>query len=798
MLKNYLLISVRNLRKHFTYSLINIFGLGLGIATCLLLVTWITHELSYDRFNAKADRIFRASLSYSFGGQVAKTSLSPNALLPAMISLPETETGVRVYNPSGWNPFIVKYDEKLFQEDHFYVADSTFFDVFSYELLKGNSETALVLPYSVILTESMAKKYFGNEDAMGKVLKVNNANEYTITGIMKDAPSNSLLQFDFIASFSSIRAGREEPTWWSANYQTFVVLHKQADLENLISKTNGIAAEAVGEDLPGKSDYVRYRFTPLTDIYLKSDFDAEPETVSDIKYIYIFAAISILILVIACINYINLATARAGDRAKEVGIRKVAGALRKQLFAQFIGESVIITFLAFCFAFFLASLMLPLFNELTGKTFSNSILFQPLFVAISILSLLFIGLLSGIYPALAITSFKPLSVIKGNFKSSGRGIWLRKSLVVLQFGISVVLITGTLVIVKQLNFIQGKKLGYDRDNTIVIPLDVSTDKLFETFKTELLRKDAASYVGRGSESPVSIKGGYSINTSDSKDQGIIITGLLADESYLPATGIELIEGRNFTKQDIERLEKDTVYSYIVNESALAALYIDKQDAIGKTLSMQGQRKGEIIGVIRDFHFASLHTNISPMIIFPEAQQFSKIFIKMPAGNISANLEKVKRIYSSMVDHRPFEYQFLDEQYTALYTNEQRMGSVFIVFATLAIIIACLGLFGLVSFTASQKTKEIGIRKVLGANPVSIVQLITKDFTTLVVIAILAGLPIAYWTMSKWLNDFAYKTDIGTGPVIIASAICIFIALGTAGFQAVKAAMLDPARTLRNE
>jgi putative ABC transport system permease protein len=796
MIKNYILISFRNLRKHFTYSLINIFGLGLGLATCLLLVTWILHELSYDRFNERSERIYRGSLEYAFGGQVARTPVSPNALLPSLLTLPEIETGVRVFNPSAWNPYIVKYGEKLFQESKFYVADSTFFDVFSYTLIEGNPDKVLSEPYSVILTEAMAKKYFGDDDPIGKTLYVNNRQDYLITGIIENPPSNSLLQFDFIAPFTSIRAGQSELTWWSANFQTFAVLHPEADIKNVETKINDIVRKAVGQNLASANDYVRYNFMPLTDIYLRSDMGTEPEVTSDIRYIYIFAAVAFLILVIACINYINLATARAADRAKEVGIRKVVGALKNQLFLQFIGESIVITLFAFVFAYLLAQTMLPVFNEMTGKQFSGSLMTQPSFVFMSLAGLMIIAILSGAYPALAITSFKPVSVLKGNFKSSGRGIWLRKSLVVLQFGISVILITGTIVIVKQLNFIQEKKLGYDKENTIILPLDEKTREVYDAFRTELMRTEKAVQVSRGSESPTSIKGGYSINTNNSDQPGIITTGLLVDENYVPTMGMEIIKGRNFTKEDRERLAKDTVYSFILNEAAIAALFLREDEILGKPVSM-GSRRGEIIGVVKDFHFASLHTNISPLTIFPE-DQFNKVFIKMPAGNVKENLARVQETYSAMITHRPFEYQFLDQQYADLYTAETRMSSVSIVFAALAIIIACLGLLGLVSFSASQKTKEIGIRKVLGATATNIVVLITQDFTKLVLVAIALGIPVAYWMMSKWLHDFAYKTEIGVQPILISSLICVVIAFGTAGYQAVKAALIDPAKTLRNE
>lgn len=797
MLKNYILISFRNLRKHFSYSFINITGLGLGLATCLLLVLWISHELSYDQFHKNSDRIYRGSLEYGFGGQVAKTSVSPNALLPALKNFPEVEEGVRVFNLSAWNPFIVRYQDALFQEDHFYFADSSFFKVFSFSLLKGNPDKALTEPYSVILTKKIAKKYFGDEDPIGKTLTINNSREYKITGLMEDAPDNSLLQFEFIASFNSLGAGRGELTWWNANYQTFVLLHKTGSIISLEERINELVKKELAGELTNPGDYVRYNFIPLTDIHLRSEFDNEPEVVGDIKYVFIFAAIAFLVLVIATINYVNLATARASERAKEVSLRKVVGAVRQQLFFQFMGESIIITVLAFCLAFLLAQLSLPFFNSISGKHFVFFSLFQNEFLGYYTIALLVIATLAGVYPALIISAYNPGSVLKGSFKFSSRGIWLRKMLVVTQFSISIILIMGTLVINKQLNFIQQKKLGYDKENSIMLPYDKNTSEVYESLKTELIRTGAAQHVGRGSQSPVHIQSGYGIKTSEDSDRGIITRGLPADENYLAVFNMEFLDGRNFTRADIERVNNDTVYSFILNEAALAALSIDKEKAIGTKVEV-APRKGEIIGVVKDFHFSSLHQTISPLVIFPEESQLSHIFIKLPEGNPAKSLDKIKTVYSSIVPHRPFEYEFIDQQFASMYTAEQRMGTVVTGFATLAIIIACLGLVGLVSFSVVQKTKEISIRKVLGATATKIVVLITQDYTPLVITAVLIGVPIAYWTMDQWLSSFAYKESIGAGPVLYASLLCFIIAFGTAGYLAMRASFINPADNLRNE
>lgn len=797
MLKNYLLISFRNLRKQFSYSLINIAGLGLGLATALLLILWVSHELSYDSFHSKADRIYRSSMEYSFGGQVSKTLVSPTALLPALKSFAEVEEGVRVYNPSGWSPFIVKKDENIFQESKFFFADSTFFQVFDFELISGNKQKALTEPYAVILTENTAKKYFGNEDPVGKTLTVNNSREYSVTGVLKNIPSNSILHFDFLGSFNSLAVSREKPFWWSANYQTFFVLHKNASLTELDRKLNDLVKKELAAEITNEGDYVRYNSMKLTDIYLRSDYSTEEASLGDIKYVYIFSVIAVLVLVIASINYVNLATARAADRAKEVGLRKVVGAMRQQLFAQFMGESIVITVLSFLVAFLLAQLMLPVFNQLTGKEFTFSSLLSPTFLSISLGMLVLIALLSGAYPAMVITGFKPATVLKGNFRFSGRGIWLRKALVITQFSISVILIVGTLIIQKQLTFIQSTKLGYNKDNNIVLPYERNKPEVFASFKTELMRSGVVQEVGRGNESPVQIRGGYTINTAESSERGIIITGLPVDEGYIPSLGIELLQGRNFTEADVKRVSTDTVYTFILNESALAALFLDQETAIGTPVEL-GQRKGEIIGVVKDFNFSSLHNAIGPLVIFPEEFQLNHVFIKLNTGDTKQALEKIESISKTIYPHRPFEFQFVDQQYSALYQAEERMGSIFTVFATLAIIIACMGLFGLVSFSAAQRTKEISIRKVLGATAQNIVMLITRDYTPLILLAIVIGLPVSWLMMTKWLNSFAYKTEIGLSPLLWASLGCVVIAFGTASYQAIKAAITNPANNLRNE
>lgn len=797
MIKNYLLTALRSLLKHRFFTLLNIVGLSLGLSACLLLATWIRHELSYDRFHREIDRLYRASLEYSFGGQTAKTAVSPTALLPALQkNFAEIEGGVRFYNPASYSPFIVRNEDKVFQEGSFLFADSTFFSVFSFDVYEGNPLAALVRPNSVVLTRRTAQKYFGNEPAVGKTLEVNDGQEYLVTGLVEDPPAHSTIQFDFVASFSSLEASKEQ-IWWSANYQTYLIIAAGADLNALSDKIEAIVREAVASELTNPGDYVRYNLMAMRDIHLRSEV-LEPVPSGSLQYVYIFGAIAVLVLAIACINYVNLATARAAERAREVGVRKVTGATRQQLFIQFIGESVIVTTVSLGVALLIARLSLPAFNELTGKAFAADAFFAPHMLIIYTLAALLIAVAAGAYPALAITAFNPAQVLKGNFRTSSRGLWLRKSLVVFQFCISVTLIIGTLVVQKQLSFIQDRELGYDRENVIVVPLDDKLQGRYDQLRNEILRQDVAVNVGRATEAPISIMGGYSIVPEGAGNKvGIIVTASSVDETFIPTLGMTLLKGRNYTSADMKKVVSDTLYSFVVNESALREIGLTPDDAIGVRLNMNG-KKGDVIGVVKDFHFASLQKQITPLVLFNDPYNYNYVFLSLKPGNPTSALSALKSILQNLAPHRPFEYTFLDDQYQRMYDNEQRMGAIVTTFAALNIVIACLGLLGLVAFAAAQKTKEIGIRKVMGATRAHIMVLIMREFAGQVAVGIAAGIPIAYMFLDQWLGGFAYRTEVGFTPALLSALMCVAIALGAASFQAIQASLLDPARTLKSE
>jgi putative ABC transport system permease protein len=710
----------------------------------------------------------------------------------------EVENGVRVYNPSNRNPYIVKNGDNVFQEHKFYFADSTFFQVFSFRLLQGNPLKSLVEPNSVILTQSAARKYFNSEDVVGKTLTINNTTEYKITGLIEDCPSNSMIQYDFLASMSS-REESKQQIWWSANYQTFILVNPNTNIKQLQDKTNAIVKQALASELTNPGDYVIYNFTPFTNIYLKSDTD-EPEIVGSIQYVYVFSAIALLVLIIGCINYVNLATAKAADRAKEVGIRKVAGAVRRQLFLQFISESLIVTLIGICIAFILSSLSLSLFNSITGKHFIMTDLFSTRFLIMSASVWILIALLAGAYPALAITSFKPVSVLKGNFKNSGKGLWLRQSLVVFQFSVSIILMIGTGVILKQVDYIQEKKLGYDKENVVVMPLDKKSREVYSQLKTELERTGVVASIGRATEPPTKINGGYGMKYGTGPGRGIIVKAMAIDKDFVPTLKMKVVAGRNFTDGDFQKYKVDSVLSLIVNQAALKEIGLSIENAPGAKIDFNGS-KAVIVGIVEDFHFSSLHEKISPLALYTvqEDWQLGNVFVRLNSGDIKSSIDRLKSVSSSILSHRPFEYEFLDQKYQKMYDKEQRMSKVTIVFAVFAIAIACLGLFGLVAFAAAQRTKEIGIRKVLGATSIGIVGLITQNYIKLVLTAIIIGIPAAWWIMENlWLGSFAYRVNVGIGPLVLAALACIAIAFATASYQAVKAALVNPSKTLRSE
>lgn len=796
MLRNYFLIAWRSLWKNKTTALINIVGLSTGLTCCLLMVLYLQHEISYDKFQEKGDRVVRVIMEYGFNdGPPTKGNFTSTKVFPAFKrNFPEVEDGVRMTLATR----LVKYREHLFNEKKFMYADSTFFNVFpSFKLKIGQAGEVLKDPNRVVLTESAARKYFGNiSDAVGKTLEISSRQDpFLVTGVVEDCPSNSQIKFDFLASFSSLGETQEE-TYWNANFTTYLLLKDQPSIASLQAKIKPFMKKEMA-NVAGA--YVNFELEPYTKIHLYSPYDGfEPN--SNIMYIYIIGAIALLILVIACFTYINLSTARSLERAKEVGIRKVAGAFRSQVFWQFIGESSLLTFVSLLLSTVLAALLLPAFNQLSERNLQITGLWSPLVIGTALFFVLSISLLAGSYPALILSKFQPVKVLKGAFKNTGSGNIVRKSLIVFQFTISVFLIIATFVIQQQLRFIQNRKLGYNRDHVLIMSIDQKIIDKIELVKTEFKRNPNVLVVSKAYNTPVNIVGGYSMQRLDwPEDRVMSVKANPIDEDYLAVNNIKIIAGTNINRQDVldasHQKFDDNYYHYIINEAAARALGWTPEEAVGKKLSLN--RPGEIKAVIQNFHFASLHTPIEPLVLFPGGWG-NTLMVKTTGQNLAGTIQFLETKWKEFAPHRPFEYRFMEEDFQKLYDTERRTGKVFTIFAGIAILLACLGLFGLSVYATQQRIKEIGIRKVLGASVSSITVLLSSKFIVLVLVAFVIASPIAWFVMNKWLQDFSYRIELSWWMFLLAALAVMLITFITVCFQSVKAAVMNPVKSLRTE
>ncbi len=795
--KQTLSIFVRHLTKSPVSASINLLGLSIGLTVFILLTVWVKHELSFDNLQVNKNQIYRPSMRMSFGGHVTKISRSQAALLPRLIKdFPQIENGVRLTNASRTNPFVVRKEEKVFEERKFYYADSAFFKVFSFQLLKGSSRSVLVEPKSVVISESMAAKYFGTIDPIGKAIEVNNDGEYLITGLMKEAPSNSFFRPQFIASFSSLPVSRD-PSWGPAWHETYLLLKKGADVEMLQAKTNRIIAEVFKNETSAAGDYVRYDFMPFNKLYLSSDA-LEHETTGNLTLVYLFGAIACIVLLVASINYINMSTALFADRAKEIAIKKVAGAMQAQLTFQLLIESALITLIAFSIALGSSALCLPWFNQITRKQFTSAYFLDFPFIVICTSLYLVLVILVGLYPALVLASFKPTHVLKGNFKTSTKGLWLRKSLLIFQFSASIVLIAGSLVIMKQLEFVQKRSIGYDKDHTIILPIDNKAQTMFSQLQTEFTKSGKIASVARSTENPLKINAAYSINIEgDNSKRQVLVNAMAVDTAFIPTLKIGITTGRNFTNSDIQRYQKDTTLLLIFNETAVKTLLPGKRDVLGAKIDFDGIR-GELVGVVKDFNFSSLHKSIGPLVLFSDESQFNWMYLSFGSQDITSTINEVREIHKQLLPHRPFDYHFLDEQYDALYAREEQTARICKLFSILSISISSFGLMGLITLSVSQRTKEISLRKVLGASQKSIFLLISSEFGKLLFVSILIGSGLSYWLANEWLNSFAFKTSIGIIPHVFAASVCISILLLLVLYNVWRASQMNPTKALRIE
>jgi len=793
MLKNYFKTAFRNLWKHKVFSFINLTGLAVGMTACFLIYLYISFELSYDAFHTKADRIYRIVADIKTPTETLNTSGPAWAVIPHIKpDFPEVESAIRILND---NVLIRKGDIK-FQEENSLWADSAFFHVFDFKLLKGDPKTALREPYSVVLTESAAKKYFGNADPMGQtVLITGEGSPAKITGIMKDIPENSHVRADIVLSMTTITqiySKGLDDQWGNYGHEAFVLLTPGASGKALEKKLPAFLNRHNGDEMKKIQMFPTLTLEPLRDIYLRSTRDGSKA--GNINNVFIFASIAAFILLIACINFINLTTARSTERAKEVGIRKVVGALKGQLAKQFIGESVILCLIAFVIAVGLSVLLLPLFNQLSGKTISHGIFQHPQYLIQLFIASIVIGLIAGIYPALVLSSFKSITVLKGRFATGAKGIFLRKGLVIVQFTISIALIIGTILVYSQMRFMRNQDLGFVKDQIIVI--DSQGDSTKDVFKNSIadipnVKSTAMSSSVPGGNNP----GAYSEIQNAKGDMQIANLDLyFVDFDYINQFQIKIIAGRGFSKNFMT----DTTQSMILNEAAMKMFgYTSPQQAIGRSFRQWG-REGRIIGIMKDFHFRSLQSSIKPLSMRIEPRGCNLVSAKLSSANISNTITSIENKWKTIMPNRPFSYFFMDEFFDKQYRGEERFGKLFLNFSILAIFISCLGLLGLASYSTTQRTKEIGVRKVMGASVVNIVGLLSKDFIKLVFISFVIAAPLSWYFMYKWLQEFAYRIPIGWWVFILAGFIALAIALLTVSFQAIKAAVTNPVNSLRTE
>ena len=800
MILTYFKIAFRRLQKSRLYTLINLVGLTVGITCCLLIGLFIINELGYDRFNKNADSIVRMTMQFGEGGTqkfaVTGTKAGPQ--------LQRTFPQVRAFTRLIKGKAVVKHAGLLYNENRFLYADSTFFSMFSFPLLRGDPKTVLDAPNKVVITENMAKKYFGETDPIGKTLKVSwysAPKDYEVTGIVAGAPENSQIKYDFIGSFTSLDASKREE-WWTANYATYLLLKDKDGLldfqRKLTAYMRGVSKDEL--KLPVNSPLL-YNLEPMLWVHLHSALDGL-EPVGSAVMVYIIGVIALLILTIACINYTNLATAQSSSKSTEIGIRKVLGAQKSQLFGQFIGESFLLTFIALVFAVVLTLLFLPYFNQLTGKELAFSIIFKPLPIFVLVLLCVAIAFASGGYPAFILSNAKLISILKSGLKLTSSGGTFRKSLIVIQFMVSVFLIIATIVILEQLNYIRHKDLGYDKNHVVLVGTDDYVHQHYEAIKSEIGRLSGVISVSGANQTPTFVQWGDAITADNGHGKiDMSITALPSDIGFIKTMNMKLIAGSDFTDDEFKLMDtsnkwKNFRYSYLLNETAVKNLGWTPEEAVGKTINKGAP--GTVMGVVKDFHFSSLHQPIGPMMLFLDTTFTNYYVVKISGQNIPATLQAMQNLWKERVPTKPFEYRFLDDEYNSLYTTEQKTATVFSVFSTLAILLACMGLFALSAFATVQRTKEIGIRKVLGATISGIVGLIAKDFLLLTFIAIVIASPITWYIMNQWLQGFAYRINVQGWVFLTAGVSTILITFITVSFQSIKAALANPVKSLRSE
>ncbi len=799
MFKSYIKTALRNIRKQKVYSIINLTGFSIGLACCILIFLYVKHELSYDNFHQKADRIYRIERNIDYQHLTGRWPITSGGYGPALAGeYPEIENFARLWR----RELNIKDYKNVSHKQQLIAADNSIFKIFDFNMESGNKNTALSQPYTAVLTRGNAIKYFGTDDVIGKTLAFEldgKTVDFQITGIMEKVPENSHVHFDMLMSITT--TPEEQLNKFQNNYiYTYVLLSGEASVSVLEEKFKSFLTKYVytrkkflGKDV---EDAIKMQLRPVQEIHLDPCPHWEIEPQGSQTSVFIFSSIAVLILVIACINFMNLSSARAFKRAKEVGLRKTVGACKHQLWNQFVGESMLLAVISLFFAILLVFISIPVFNSIFGEILSKNLLLKPqnlsILVGITILS----GLTAGIYPAYKLALFEPAQVLKGGtFSGTGKSTF-RKCMVILQFVISITLIIGTLTIVKQLEYIQNRPLGFDKENVVIIPADSKQlRQKLDTFRSLLIRDSRIKSVSASSHTPgnklFSDRGFRRIDTNETFN----LINIITDFDFVDTYGISIVKGRTFSRD----FGTDKNGSFILNEAAVKRINCSIEDVIGKRLSFsRNQISGSIIGVMKDFHFKSLHREIEPLVLILSPESFSNISVRMSAGDQKETIGFIRQKWAEIFPNEQFVFSFLDTRINQLYKSEEKMKHIFIIFAALSILIACLGLFGLSTFIAEERTKEIGVRKVLGASTYGIVLLLSKEFTRLVILANIAAWPLTWYLMNKWLQNFAYSINIGWLTFILSGIIALAIALLTVIYQAIRAATANPVESLKYE
>lgn len=791
MIRNYFKIAWRNLYKQKAFSLIHILGLTMGITICLMIFLYIMNEFSVDKFHKQGKNIYRVMRGFDPAKPRVPYLSGPYA--PALLNdyPQDIKMAVRVSPQNN----LVSFGDKAFNEKKVYAVDAGFFKLFTFPLLKGDAATALNNPNSVVLTEKTAKKYFGSVDnAMGKVVQFDKQLQLKVTGVAKDVPSNSHLDFDLVMPIANYTKNPNFNVWINNGLFVYVLLNEHSSQKALENRFTQFMDKYMGKDMQKFGAKFDLKLTPLNEVYFESASAFDNVKHGDKTVVFIFISIAALIMLIACINFMNLATIRAVERSKEVGMRKVLGALRNHLIWQFIGESLMLALISCALSIGLLLMLMPAYNQLLGYDLTVS-WNSPSIYLFLLGVILIVGFLAGSYPAIFMSAFSPIQALKGKLKLGKGGSIFRQSLVVLQFSISVMLIIGTIVIVNQMHYIKSKSLGYDKEQTIVVSID--NNDIYDhrrQFKDELQNSGAISSVSLMSGEP---GGFYDIHGFDAEGQQATFMSRteFADFEYVKTLGLKMVAGRDLSPQ----FATDTTNSVLINRTAAKDLGFTPEEAIGKWIKNKGRddKRRTVVGVVEDFNFLSLKENMDALVISPSDDR-RVVVIKLKAGNIPAALATVKDIYRKVAPVYPFEYSFLDQKFDTTYKTDIRQQTMLSIFSGLAIFIACLGLFGLASFTAAKRTKEIGVRKVLGSSVQNILILISKDLLKPVLLATVIAIPIGYYCMDKWLQSFAYKTQLHWWIFVLAAVLTFVIALFTISFQSLKAALMNPVKSLRSE